>query len=101
MISRKKHLTEFSNLVLNIANKRVLYYWDFPNEYSTLDQELWMYTVLGLNHLGADKCRKLLFDAQLLEFSNEKWKEHMDYVSDNDFKQKFIDYGQFIDRLYN
>jgi tryptophan halogenase len=97
MISKKQHLSEFSKLILDTAKRRGLYFWDFPNGYSTFDQELWMYTVLGLNHISTDKCHEILLKAGLLEVSNQKWQEH---ITKKEFKENFINYDEFINRLY-
>ena len=72
-ISKQYHLTDFTKHIIKTLRTRGLFYWDFTNEYGTTGQELWIYPLLGLNHLTSDQCFAMLSNAKLLGYVSERY----------------------------
>ena len=72
-ISKQYHLTDFTKHIIKTLRTRGLFYWDFTNEYGTTGQELWMYPLLGLNHLTKDECFGLLINSKLMQYASEEY----------------------------
>lgn len=97
-ISKGNHYSKFTKKILKLFKTRGIFYWDFSNEFGTTGQELWLYTLLGLNHLTKDQCFALLKNSGTFNDTASVYTEKYAYKH----ADKYQSYDDFIDRLnYN
>lgn len=98
LLSKQHHLSNFTKEIIRSFRTRGLFYWDFTNEYGTTGQELWIYTLLGLNHISVDDCYKILTASGTLSDAAQLFHEKS---HPKHYYSKFLDYDLFMNRLNN
>lgn len=94
MISTGNHITDFTREVIELTKNRGMFGSDFPDMYGGCGSQLWVYTVLGMEHVDKEQCFKILAETGLYSRSVEKYME----VNDVSNKLELFDYDELIEK---
>lgn len=94
-ISSKKHYTEFTEEIIESTKNRVMFGSDFPNIVGSAGSQLWVYTILGMEHVDKNECFKLLAEVGMYERGVSKYFEIHNLVE----QMEMLSYSELIDRV--
>lgn len=94
MISKGDHITDYTKEIIELTKNRGMFGSDFSSIFGGCGSQLWVYTILGMEHVDKEQCFKILAETGLYSRGVSKYFE----VHEISEKLELLSYEELINR---